>query len=204
MEFLSGLYKGAALSEAEIVEAPQVPVVDVSGYDAAIKAKEELREYVSGDNLSSLEAEIAGLRERKATASSAAELKELERYRRKDQEERLRSMLGDDVEVDIDKLPGKTFDEKAASLEVIRNLMAKKDEKVAELEQQVNSDDPTPQQLEAHGTPIVPGSEPVSEDHLKALHEAASSGNVTDAINNPAMKDRLAKLLGFSKDAQAR
>lgn len=180
------------------VEYVKETVVDVSGYDTAIAAKEELREYVAKEDLPSLEAEIAGLRTQKEKAAASYDVAELAHYRKEEQNRKLAQTLGEAAElIPINDLPGGTFEERLQAANLMKNLVAKKEEQLAELKAKIQSGEPTPQQTAAHGTPLVPGTVPASTDAQAELHENINKGDVRAVAENPDINKLIKEAAGL-------
>src|SRR3990172_7799433 len=162
--------------EPEVSFEPQV-VVDTAGYDMAIEAAEDLRQYVGESELPALDARISKLQADKAKAQSSGDSEELARYRRQAEDAAIAKML-QDTGVRPESIQGNTQAERLQNAKIVLEAVAPLKQKLEELAAPGKTGEPTPEQIAAHGTPLVPSGEPIGDDVQKEFNEAVTGGNL--------------------------
>jgi len=176
----------AVAPEVKVVETTKT-VVDTSGYDAAIEALEDSRQYVPEAELQTIDARIAELQSQKVKAASSAEAEELARYRREEADRKIKEMG-----IDPSTVRGNTRDERLANAEMIAAAMKPVMDQVEELKKARETDAPTPEQVAAHGEPMVPGGDiPEGHDSVKNISEGIDAGDMDKVLNDPAIQAKL-------------
>ena len=187
--------EAAAPQEAAPVqpEFVEVKVADLSGYDEAIAAQEKLLGLVSESELTSVETELSRLKEARAKAESSSTMQKLQYY----EELHFKDKVANEFPgIDVDKLPGNTPEQRYNAAKAAWDALSPMRERVSELEKKLATDEPTPEQVAAHGEPIQPSGQPITEDELAKMSEAVDGGKLEDVLKNPAMKRKLENIMG--------
>jgi len=170
--------------EIKIVETVNT-VVDTTGYDAAIAAKEELMQYADEESLPHLRAEIEKLKTQRAESSASAERAELEEYRR----EKVNKQIADILPAGIDpsKIPGKDAAERLANAKAIAEAVTPLNQQLADMTSRMESGSPTAEQIAAHGEPMVPSGEINIGEQTAQAEKMMNEGDVSGLTRGPMM-----------------
>jgi len=186
-----------AVPEVQVVNTTKT-VVDTSGFDAAIKSLEDFkgRDYVPAEEIVAIDSRIAELRAEKAKAEQDTIVQELEQYRRKEFDQQIAKLLPEDISPD--SIRGETNEERLANAKLVAEVAKKYEAKLKE----AKGSGPTPEQIEAHGEPVVPGApDGVPEGHNPAqnIGEGIDKGDLARIVNDPEYEKRLERAFKLLK-----
>lgn len=179
------------------VELPPMPEfkpreVDLSGYDEAIKAQKQLIERAAPEETGAIQAEIARLEKEKTRVAASATNDELEFYRKHYEQERERLQTEGELAKILKGTPWKpeqiNGSTPAEKLAAAKNLVA--------LAKPADPTAPTPEQVAAHGTPMVPNGPPAGHDSQKNIDEAIQEGNLRRILDDPAYQEIRKQVVG--------
>lgn len=130
--------------------------------------------------------------EEKGTEDLIAKVKELEEklssfepIQKKLEEEEIKKILSNVKNVKVEDLPGTTFEEKKKAAILLAKVVNEESEK---------REQPTEEQIRAHGIPLEPGEEIHTPEAEEEYREKIRKGDLEGTIKSPIFQEKLKKI----------